>query len=192
MAAERSDVPIYQLFVEQAKTLEPRFLCDGYSFALVGWRHGPGRVPRVDARRPSHALNLSTIRAASEVFPGVGLKGGVCYFLWDRGTMTATAWCHNDSRTATSSGRIPRQLERVRRFRPRCNAAVVDPARRSLQSRARHLSTRYSRETRSSALDLELRRHFSEKKRHGDVPLCLHPNDEARCRLHRSQGSDQE
>ena len=21
---------------------------------------------------------------ASEVFPGVGLKGGVCYFLWDR------------------------------------------------------------------------------------------------------------
>ena len=45
--------------------------------------HGPGRVPRVDAYRRPRALNRR-LPHRSDVFPGVGSQGGVCYFLWDR------------------------------------------------------------------------------------------------------------
>ena len=37
-----SAAPIYQLFVEQAKKLEPRFLSDGHSVPVVRWRQGSG------------------------------------------------------------------------------------------------------------------------------------------------------
>jgi Eco57I restriction-modification methylase len=76
------DVPIYQHFVEQAKMLEPRFL------ALV-----------IPSRWMASGLGLSEFRqtmladrrirelvdypAANDVFPGVEVKAGVCYFLWD-------------------------------------------------------------------------------------------------------------
>ncbi|MEX1114406.1 MAG: Eco57I restriction-modification methylase domain-containing protein, partial [Akkermansiaceae bacterium] len=76
------DVPIYQNFVEQAKTLEPRYL------ALV-----------IPSRWMASGLGLSEFRqtmlndqricelvdypAANDVFPGVEVKAGVCYFLWD-------------------------------------------------------------------------------------------------------------
>ncbi len=77
------DIPIYNKFVEQAKKLNPRFL------AMI-----------IPSRWMSSGLGLSEFRqimlkdrrirglvdypVASEVFPGVEVKGGVCYFLWDR------------------------------------------------------------------------------------------------------------
>ena len=76
------DGPIYQHFVEQAKMLQPRFL------AMV-----------IPSRWMASGLGLSTFRqamlgdrrirelvdypAANDVFPGVEVKAGVCYFLWD-------------------------------------------------------------------------------------------------------------
>lgn len=78
-----SAAPIYQKFVEQAKTLEPRYL----SMVIPSRWFSGGKG--LDEFRKS-MLNDDRIRSiddflsASEVFPGVGLKGGVCYFLWDR------------------------------------------------------------------------------------------------------------
>ena len=75
--------PIYQQFVQQAKTLDPRFLC-----MVIPARWFSGGMG-LDEFRES-MLTDARLRAindyltASEVFPGVGLKGGVCYFLWDR------------------------------------------------------------------------------------------------------------
>jgi len=76
------DGPIYQHFVEQAKTLQPLFL------AMV-----------IPSRWMASGLGLSEFRqamlgdrrirelvdypAANDVFPGVEVKAGVCYFLWD-------------------------------------------------------------------------------------------------------------
>ena len=77
------DVPIYQHFVEQAKKLQPRFL------SMI-----------IPSRWMAAGLGLSDFRAemlgderirklvdypdSSDLFPGVKLMGGACYFLWNR------------------------------------------------------------------------------------------------------------
>ena len=77
-------INVTSVFVdEQAKALEPRFLS-----MVIPARWFAGGMG-LDEFRES-MLNDDRLRAindyltASEVFPGVGLKGGVCYFLWDR------------------------------------------------------------------------------------------------------------
>ena len=101
------DVPIYQNFVEQAKMLQPRHL------AMV-----------IPSRWMASGLGLSEFRnamlsdrrirelvdypAASDVFPGVEVKAGVCYFLWDAshdGDCKVTT-----VRGGESIGPIPRNL----------------------------------------------------------------------------------
>ncbi len=78
-----SAAPIYQRFVEQAKLLEPRLLT-----MVIPSRWFAGGKGLDDFRESM--LNDDRIRSiddylsASDVFPQVGLKGGVCFFLWDR------------------------------------------------------------------------------------------------------------
>lgn len=99
------DIPIYQRFVEQAKKLEPRFL------SMV-----------IPSRWMAAGLGLSDFRAAMlgdqrirklvdypdsrELFPGVKLMGGACYFLWDR---------DNPGLCETTLVRVGEELETVER-----------------------------------------------------------------------------
>jgi site-specific DNA-methyltransferase (adenine-specific) len=81
--AAASAIPIYHRFVEQAKKLEPRFMT---MVLPARWFVG-GRG--LDNFRES-MLNDRRIRKiidfpdSGDVFPGTQIKGGVCYFLWDR------------------------------------------------------------------------------------------------------------
>lgn len=79
----KSAAPIYHLFVEQAKKLEPRYL----SLVIPArWFAGGKGLDefRESMLADNRLRSIDDFLSASDVFPGVGLKGGVCYFLWDR------------------------------------------------------------------------------------------------------------
>jgi site-specific DNA-methyltransferase (adenine-specific) len=76
------DVPIYQHFVEQAKRLEPRFLSLVIPSRWMASGLGLSEF-RQTMLRDRRIRELVDFPVASDVFPGVEVKAGVCYFLWD-------------------------------------------------------------------------------------------------------------
>lgn len=79
----KSAAPIYQLFVEQAKKLDPRLL----SMVIPArWFAGGKGLDefRESMLTDDRVRSIDDYLSASDVFPDVGLKGGICYFLWDR------------------------------------------------------------------------------------------------------------
>jgi site-specific DNA-methyltransferase (adenine-specific) len=78
-----SAAPIYHLFVEQAKKLEPRYLS-----LVIPARWFAGGKGLDDFRENMLTDNRTRVvhdyLLVGEAFPGVAIQGGILYFLWDR------------------------------------------------------------------------------------------------------------
>ncbi|MCQ2077551.1 MAG: Eco57I restriction-modification methylase domain-containing protein [Bacteroidaceae bacterium] len=81
--SKASATPIYNLFVEQAKKLNPRFLS---MIIPARWYAGGKGLDsfRDNMLSDKHILKMVDFFDAEECFPGIDISGGVCYFLWSR------------------------------------------------------------------------------------------------------------
>ena len=76
-------IPIYHKFIEQAKKLNPKFLV---MIIPSRWFAGGRGLEdfRTEMLNDNRLSTLIDYPIASDVFPGIKLNGGVCYFLWEK------------------------------------------------------------------------------------------------------------
>lgn len=81
--AQASASPIYHYFIQQAKKLNPKFLA-----MIIPARWFAGGMGLDEFRKSMlndrHITTIVDYPNSDEVFSGVDISGGVCYFLWER------------------------------------------------------------------------------------------------------------
>jgi site-specific DNA-methyltransferase (adenine-specific) len=83
--AGTSAVPIYHKFIRQAKKLNPKYIS---MIVPARWYSGGKGLDefRDEMLKDDRIRQIHDYIDANDCFPGVQIKGGVCYFLWDRDT----------------------------------------------------------------------------------------------------------
>ena len=80
---DRSSTPIYQHFVKQAFKLNARYV--GMIIPSRWFAGGKGlKTFRKELIKDKRIVKIVDYENAREIFPTVGIDGGVCYFLWDK------------------------------------------------------------------------------------------------------------
>jgi site-specific DNA-methyltransferase (adenine-specific) len=129
-------MPLYDQFVRQAKSLNPRYIT-----MIIPSRWMAGGLGLADFR--SEMLADARIRKlvdypdSSEFFPAVKVMGGICYFLWDRDNpgLCATTLVRGGKREGPTERRLneydvlvrdPHALAILRKVLKRSESSLVD------------------------------------------------------------------
>ena len=102
--AQASATPIYHLFVNTAKKLNPHFIT---MILPSRWMTGGKGLDkfRNSMIHDKHIRVLHDFMDSSDCFTGVEIKGGVCYFLWDRDNEDKCDIYRHDKDKTTQSNR---------------------------------------------------------------------------------------
>ena len=75
--------PLYHMFVEQAKKLNPRYMT---MIIPARWYSGGKGLDefRASMLNDKHIRRFVDYTDSTDLFPSVDIAGGICYFLWDR------------------------------------------------------------------------------------------------------------
>ena len=111
--------PIYNLFIEQAKKLNPRYLS---MIIPARWYSGGKGLDdfRSEMLKDKRIRKLIDYADSRDCFPGVDIAGGVCYFLWDRDN---NGICEVETIRKTAAIKSQRHLDEFETF-VRDNVAV--------------------------------------------------------------------
>ena len=82
-AGGSSDSSIYHLFVQQAMNLEPRYLSMVIPSRWMAGGRGMDEF-RAEMLSSKKLRDIVDFPVSKDVFPGVEVKGGICYFLWEK------------------------------------------------------------------------------------------------------------
>ncbi len=103
---ESSDVPLYNLFIEQSIVLNPKFITMVIPSRWMAGGKGLGdfRARMLADKRLRKIVDFSLM---ASVFPGsVDFEGGVCYFLWNRDSPGPCDFIHHvGDKALPSTGR---------------------------------------------------------------------------------------
>jgi site-specific DNA-methyltransferase (adenine-specific) len=86
---------IYHLFVRQSKKMKPKHL----SLIIPSrWMKGGKGLTnfRLDMMNDEHIKTIYDFQDAKEIFPGIHLDGGACYFYWDKNYQGETQYYYKD------------------------------------------------------------------------------------------------
>ena len=101
--AGASAMPIYNLFVEKAKQLNPNYLV---MIIPARWYAGGKGLDnfRKSMLEDNHITHITDYTNAKDCFPGTSIGGGVCYFLREKNTTGKCAYTNiHDGKKSTSN-----------------------------------------------------------------------------------------
>ncbi|WP_418230813.1 Eco57I restriction-modification methylase domain-containing protein [Butyricicoccus sp.] len=113
--------PIYHLFIEQAKKLNPRYLT---MIVPARWYSGGMGLNqfRAGMLNDNRIVKLVDFINSKDCFSGVDIAGGVCYFLWDRDH--PSTMCDITNIAGEEVNRTSRALNEFETLFIRSNAAI--------------------------------------------------------------------